>query len=335
MENVPIKSRHLAIIFGYLIFLAILYGIKTADIGELLLLNANPFHLIDEPARQFLHGSILPIILGHYLNITSRPSILLFYGCILVCTWTLLLQMSYQRFQGQWPIFVLFITAWPLYHVNLEWVGKSDSLLLLGYLVLFFLTGPYKAIGALIVILSHKEMGMLVILFEVAYAIRDKTSLRFILAGAIFGLACHLLYLHNGLDQLPRGRLNFLLDALPNFYWPYIATHWYLYLIFLIGPIFLLLLSLGIIPDTISTVCIFTSLCCSMVTMDTSRTFVMVAIPAIFHLGTRAIDNGKLYFKKEVVWKLLIAQIFVFEIISPQIKEFGRSFSYLIRHHVL
>jgi len=130
---------------------------RYTDLSSLLEMHAHPFSLGAEAA--WLHNSPLGPIIGHFLGVDTKLEILIFYGIIAVITLAVLAWYSKNLFALLWIS--------PLIHVILFWIGKSDTLLILSYLLFAIATSPILITGGVFfMILAHKEQAMLILLIH-------------------------------------------------------------------------------------------------------------------------------------------------------------------------
>ena len=248
---------------------------------------------------------------------------------ILVIAWLTLIFFVREKYADNSIYFLLFILSWPLYKLTLNWIGKSDTLLLIGYLFIFFCSKKWRILGALVLVLAHKELGSIILIFESLYLWNENkiNAIYDLFIGCIGALAIHFIYLNFVLSQKPQSRLAFALKNL-NIFFSYFLTHWYLYVLSLIMPILPLLCVYKYKPTKIFTLCVFISFCLAIVAADTSRIFCLLLLPVIFHTA-EAVVQQKIIQKSKIKWLGFLLPLLAFEITSTPILLYGRPMKYL------
>ena len=321
-----LRSNLLAII-SLLLVLSLYFGVRVADVADLLQLHQNPFHLLPNPDRQYLHGSIINPILGWLFFARDKSGINIFYYIVLIISWATIIFLAVKKFQTKSLFFILFLFSWPVLKVSIGWLGKSDSFFILGYSLIFFLRGYWRFFGGLILGLAHKELGLIVVVFEALYIWEsgDRKNLALTFFGFISSLFFHYIYIHFGLDGIPVSRINFALNTL-SMRLQYFYSYWYLFFLALLMPIFIIKKVHHIDFDSKTYLCICCAFIVAVLCTDTTRIFTLALLPTIFHLAENLTDKRKTNKINSISYLL---PFIVFEVVAPPIVFLGRPAGYL------
>lgn len=184
-----------------------LYGFGTIDTTDFFLLSANPAQLNPEVHRQFLQFSPLPYFLGYPLTNTlgPRPSFaIVMLGGLLLFTLSLR-RFAATRYGARCNDAILMVFATPLLIVLTQYFGKSDSFLAASFfLLLAARTTPGQLGCAALVVISHFEIGSIILASAVFLSLVRARVLVGGIAGALVLFAYHYLWL----PSPPQSRAN-------------------------------------------------------------------------------------------------------------------------------
>jgi hypothetical protein len=182
-----------------------LYGYGTIDVTDFQVLSAAPLQLNVEPGKQFLHSSPLSFFLGYPFTTALGPrwsfAIVMLGGlAFFAAALTRLVRVRYGRPNDA----MLMFFATPLLIVLSQYLGKGDAYLVAFLLLLVSSTNPVaQAVLACLVVLSHREMGLLVL---TSAAFLGIVPLRTTIPGALAGVLMIYGYHHGLLPALPQSR---------------------------------------------------------------------------------------------------------------------------------
>lgn len=279
--------------FLYACVLTVAFKAEFSDIQDLITLQSNPFALLANPERQFLHGSIANILVGWLIGATSAESIKTYYSVLAVLSVLVFLYYARQRYRSpeHFKLFVLLIFSFPILHVTVTWLGKSDPLLWIGATIVFFDKDiRIRCLGYLLMILAHKEIGLFVSLFSILLSQHDNKREIITLAFAvIIGLFAHWLYLQN-LSGKPFSRLDFALSHQAMIFKMFLERAAYnIYSI--IVPFFAIVWLRRWRIDPRQTAIFLVCTLIAFGTADFTRVFTLLALPAAYALADKIIKT--------------------------------------------
>ena len=181
-------------LYLFLVFFLI-YGWSFSDHHDLVEMAVNPFRAQADSTRQFLYSSPLPIFICSSLTKLMSPDSA-YYATVSLGLVALLLMLTLwlrslphdNRF-----IAVSILQITPLTLILLTWLGKGDCYLLAGYvgLQLGRLRPSIAFISSFIMILAHREQGVVVLVIDAI--LRQQISSPVILGvlSGVFGVALY------------------------------------------------------------------------------------------------------------------------------------------------
>ncbi len=142
------------------------YGVASIDVGDFRVLSAAPLQLHVDPSRQFLHFSPLPFFLGYPVTRAIGPAwafaVVMLGG--LIFSAAALRRFVAVRYGSRQNDAMLMVFATPLMIVLSQYIGKSDPFMVAFLLLLVASTHPMvQVVMACLVVVSHLEMGLLVL----------------------------------------------------------------------------------------------------------------------------------------------------------------------------
>ncbi len=188
-------------------------GRRHVDLPALLQLHSDPWAKLGAQ-WSFLYGSPLNPLIGYALGIKSVAAIRAFYTDLAIGAWMIVPLVYYIRnpIQGRTALYLYCLT--PISFVLISWLGKSDSLLLASYAIVFFSRRPaIYALGICLSVLAHKEQGLIIVALHLL--LQRKYNVMMITAaatGVVAGLIMHTWYQHY-LPIVPATRMDFFLST--------------------------------------------------------------------------------------------------------------------------
>ena len=261
------------------------YGAATIDVGDFRVLSAAPLQLHVEPSRQFLHFSPLPFVLGYPVTRAMGPAwafaIVMLGG--LIFSAAALRRFVAVRYGTRQNDAMLMVFATPLMIVLSQYIGKSDPFMVAFLLLLAASTNPMvQVLMACLVVLSHLEMGLLVLVSAIFLRI---VPVRWTTIGGLAGVLLVLGYHHYLLPAPPQSRadmgvayLSVAADAVMNT--PV------LHLVAMFGPFWLCVLTARHLGWRWFLVFVATTAVASA-TLDFTRVFILVGLPLVIAI----VDN--------------------------------------------
>jgi hypothetical protein len=176
-------------------------------------------------------------------------------------------------------LFIALLSLTPLWFVTLNWIGKSDPVLV-GLLVLSWAyPSRWRVLSAVIMIMAHREIGSLMCLS--LFFLEDRKDFN-LLVGLLLGNAFHFLYQYGVLDTVPVSRLEWMEHHVASYLTPFVYTptlyigctfSWYWVLLCLNRP------------ERKELVVIAGAFILSLLNEDFTRDFALASLPAVlFHL---------------------------------------------------
>lgn len=286
----PVTKKTYSAVYGfamliYIFSLVVFFKPTFTDIPDLIQLHANPFEILVAEKRQFLHGSLANILLGWFLGAKTEAQIRLLYAAIFSLSMGMLVYCALKKYQNPKSaiLFLLVLCASPIVHVLTTWLGKSDSLLLIGYMLLYFMdTHVLISAGAFLIVLAHKEMGIIVLAFHMAISNERKISP--VLVGLVIGALAHALYMKE-LPSLPASRLDYLIanyDHIKNYFFERLGYNlWGAFVPFFVFAFIKNLLSIKAMTMSLAAFVI------AMLASDFVRVYTMLSVPIFFSVSER------------------------------------------------
>lgn len=164
----------------FLLGFVLLNGVRFTDVADAQRLAAQPFALLADVERQFLHGSPFTFVLAAPAAELLGPWpawILVTAGGFAV------LALALRRFlaafaPAQRHTILVVLASSPLLLVLTRWIGKSDPYLVGFYLL--FITEPRAAVKsslAAAMVLCHRELASVILVLHLVCARRDVAPL--------------------------------------------------------------------------------------------------------------------------------------------------------------
>lgn len=180
---------------AYLLLFFALYGVRFIDVPSLVALFANPFALL--PADyQFLHGSPLGPLIGHFLGVRGKYEIYLFFSAAACAALAALGVLAWRAAEpARRPLVFTVLALSPLLHVLLSWVGKSDPLLILGYAAFLLLPESLLiSLPAFAMLLAHREQALIILALHLLLFPHEWRRILWALPGAAAALLWFVYY---------------------------------------------------------------------------------------------------------------------------------------------
>ena len=202
----PLHFMLLALLIVWM--LRITKGYQYIDLQELAILHTNPLSII-RPSRQFLYGSILSVWLGYAFGVQSLSAICSYYTILTVLSCLTVLLSFYFRYPQKTIQILLLFMLTPLSFSLFSWTGKSDPLLIMGYVLVFFSRRPVVVLlGVLVMVLSHREQGLIVLAaHRLLWPSASRESDLAVIGGVVIALVLHATYQYF-LPVVPRSRIS-------------------------------------------------------------------------------------------------------------------------------
>jgi hypothetical protein len=290
MKGFQTPAARSAAFFWLLSLLAVLSvflikGRYYIDFDELLALQRNPWAVL-RPDRSFLYGSILGFFAGHLLHVRGVSNTEHFYNVLAACACIVVPALYYyrDRARGAAALYLFYLT--PIPFLLISWLGKSDSLVVIFYAVLFTARrGVIHALSVFLLVLAHKEQGIVIVALHwlLQYGRRPAVDPLALMAVAA-ALAVHAWY-QSHLPVVPHGRLDVLIESARSaFFENRKSAPMEVFSIF--GLFWLPLLHCFSAVDRMSRyrllIACAAAVFLAMVTIDCTRVGVMVALPVYF-----------------------------------------------------
>lgn len=272
----------------FMLVFVLVYGVGFADIPDFMRLSAEPFSLLPDISRQFLHSSPLIFFLAHPLTIwlggNASFSITMFGG--LLFAFFCARAFIHYHFGSQEKLAASLFLASPLLLIMISWIGKSDPLLI-GFFCLLTMSRHWILVlwWSLLMILAHRDLGVVML---VGYALLFRPNYLALALGAAVGLLMIYGYHHYLLLEPPQTRMEFALGSLPIFIRG-VAESPLAHIVLMFGPFWLAIVYLlpGISAREI--VVFLLALAAACLSLDFTRVFILAAIPLIFYLVKRMV----------------------------------------------
>jgi hypothetical protein len=283
---VVFRDRPLLVIPAFLA----LYGYGTIDVGDFALLSASPLQLHLEPSRQFLHFSPLSFFLGYPFTSTLGArwsfAIVMLGGFVFFAA--ALTRLVAIRYGTRRHDAMLMFFATPLLIVLSQYLGKGDAYLVAFTLLLVSTANPIgQAVLACLVVLSHMEMGLLILASAIFLGI---VPFRSAALGAAAGVLAVTGYHHGLLPALPQSRAamgtSYLSEALAA-----VIDTPVLHLVFTFGAFWFCVFTAWPMDWRWRVACAGTALvACG--TLDFTRVFVLLGLPLVIAVVDRVVARS-------------------------------------------
>lgn len=256
-----------------------LYGYGTIDVSDFEVLSAAPWQLHVEPSRQFLQFSPLAFFLGYPLTslIGARWSfaIVMLGGFAFFAA--SLARFAAVRYGAHRHDAMLMVFATPLLIVLSQYLGKGDPYMVALVLLLVSSSHPIaQVLLACLVVLSHLEMGLLVLASAVVLGIVPFRTTAFGAAAGFLGIYGYHHYL---LPATPQSRAAMGTAYLSEAVAAVINTP-ILHLVFTFGAFWSCVFTAWPMNWRWRVVCLGTmAIACA--TLDFTRVFVLLGLPLV------------------------------------------------------
>jgi len=273
--------------FALLLFAAA-YGIRISDRVEFDLISADPFRMGIDAEHQFLYSSPLPFLLGSYYRHHGLDPSTAFWTVQVAAVFLLgiaMWRMLRTCSDNARAAVIWVLAASPLLLVLLSFVGKSDPILIAGFLLMATTTsrGSVMVFSAAMV-LAHRELAVAIL---AGYACLEPSRVRrlwpVILGGVLAGEALVWCYTNLLVTPPPSSRESWALGH-AALLWSAFSTHPMIHIAATFGPFWLLLLSPRRWTGARLLVAML-AVVLAAASADFTRVFVLVATPLLFTLA--------------------------------------------------
>lgn len=270
------------------LFLAV-YGYGTIDVADFYQLSAHPLQLNPETSKQFLHASALPYFIGYPLAATIGPRaafVVVMIGGVVAAV-AALRRLTRLRYGARANDAMLMLLATPILIVLTQYLGKSDGYLIASFFVLVSVSNPgAEALAALFVVLSHREMGVLLLASAWLLGLRRPGAW---MLGAVAGLVMVFAYHHFWLAAPPQSRADLGVSYVRDAVALTLSTP-VLHVLWTFGPFWWCVTRAWPIPWR-GVVVLVVALVLASATLDFTRVFTIVSLPLAIALVDRIVDR--------------------------------------------
>lgn len=259
----------------------LLHGFSESDIPDFLRIAHDATKIMEPENRQFLYSSPLNFILGDALHLPNIAGFYLIHSGEILLMLVLAAHCVQKKLgdNGQQLRFFIYLSLTPLWLITLKWIGKPDPLLIGMGFVSWGYMGWRRWLAVLLMVTTHREMGIFMSLF--LFACEEKPDYTLIMP-VLGGLGLHHLYEYRVLNHVPSSRVeDITIDILrhpkeflrsPTFY-VLASLGWYWLVVLWQRPP----LRLGLV--------LLAAFGVAVISEDFTRDFTLMALfPVLFHL---------------------------------------------------
>lgn len=268
-------------------------GIGRLDYNDYQYMTTHPFITNPVANRQFLYGSPFTFILGwpitHLFGVDTSFYIVHSTGLALfLLSLEKYLLEKFNKESINYAAFILMTT--PVFFILTRWFGKSDTYLLAFLLAIYWLRSEWMILlASTLVILCHREMGSILLLFQLA---TSRKHARAIIAGLLVGNAGIYYFQHYALSTAPQqNRAAHVLED-----WKYrirVFTQNPLeYLAYSLGGFWIYIAYLAR-PSMLEVSMFAIAFALSIFGADSTRVFCILALPFILSITNKAMAHSE------------------------------------------
>lgn len=292
----------------FLAYLGVFFSINGALIARI----DGVVEAYQNPLISHEYTSILHSTLGFIAHITTEGGAVFFNTIFVLLALISLVFYVVQTTpeQKRLPILLVFIALTPLTEILFSWIGKSDPLLIISYVLFIVTKNPVlKNTGILLMILAHKEAALIILVVHLLLFTEERRKWKSYIPGALVGVgflasvdffmsntSARINFVFDNIDQIYRNLLNALPIILTSFSW-----FWVILLPLLFKQVrarkFELLVA----------VCIVISV--TLLTVDNTRIAALLSLPILFYV----IDfyrKERVQFNYKLILLLLVVSLF-------------------------